>query len=127
MNIQLSHETIAAIVTPIGEGGIGKIVVSGPKALNMANDIFEGKHIKDLCNAENGKLYYGHIVSGNQRIDEVILNVEKQGNSFTGEDVVEINCHGGIRILMRVYELIVSHGAKKETWEGLAAQALEND
>ncbi|MCF6149721.1 MAG: GTP-binding protein [Candidatus Kuenenia sp.] len=125
MNISLYNKTIAAIVTPLGEGGIGKIVVSGPESLNIVNKLFEGKHIKDLCDAENNKLYYGHVVNGNQRIDEVILNVEKHESSFTGEDIVEINCHGGIRILMRVYELIISHGAKKVDWEGLAAQAIE--
>ncbi|MBM4056180.1 MAG: GTP-binding protein [Planctomycetes bacterium] len=127
MNISLHNKTIAAIATPPGEGGIGKIIVSGPEAFAIANKIFAGKHIKDLCNVEDNKLYYGHIADGVQKIDEVILNIEKSGNSFTGEDIVEINCHGGIRILMRVYELVVSHGAKKEEWEGLAAQAVENN
>lgn len=127
MSIGLHNKTIAAIVTPLGEGGIGKIIVSGPEAFTIVNKVFQGKHMKDLCHAENNKLYYGHIVNDNRRIDEVLLNIETHESSFTGEDLVEINCHGGIRILMRVYELVISHGAKKGEWEELAAQAFEKN
>ena len=100
------HKTIASIVTPLGEGGIGKIVVSGPNALGVVNKIFQGKGIADLHAAISHKLYYGHIQDKGQKIDEVILDIIKQADSFTGEEVVEVNCHGGIRVLMRVYEML---------------------
>ncbi|MDE1890694.1 MAG: 50S ribosome-binding GTPase [Planctomycetota bacterium] len=123
----LKHKTIASIVTPLGEGGIGKVIVSGPNALSIVNEMFEGKGIADLREAASHKLYYGHITDKGQRIDEVILNVMKRGDSFTGEDVVEVNCHGGIRVLMRIYECLQSAGAEGVGWDSLLLQSFEND
>ncbi|MBU6390793.1 MAG: 50S ribosome-binding GTPase [Planctomycetes bacterium] len=123
----LKHKTIASIVTPLGEGGIGKVVVSGPNALSIVNEMFEGKGIADLREAASHKLYYGHITDKGQRIDEVILNVMKRGDSFTGEDAVEVNCHGGIRVLMRIYECLQSAGAEGVGWDSLLLQSFEND
>ncbi len=125
MNIK--HKTIASIVTPLGEGGIGKVIVSGPNSLSIGNKVFEGKGIADLREAASQKLYYGHITDKGQRIDEVILNVMKRGDSFTGEDVVEVNCHGGIRVLMRIYECLQSAGAEGVGWDSLLLQSFEND
>ena len=121
------HKTIAAIVTPLGEGGIGKIIVSGADALSVVNKVFKGKGIADLREAASQKLYYGHIYDKGQRIDEVIVNIIKQGDSFTGEDVVEVNCHGGIRVVMRIYECLQSLGAEGVEWDSLLQQSLEND
>src|SRR3989339_1072316 len=121
------HKTIAAIVTPLGEGGIGKIIVSGHDALNIVNKVFQGKGIADLREATSHKLYYGHIHDKGERIDEIILNVVRQKDSFTGEDVVEINCHGGIRVVMRIYELLQSSGAEGVEWDSLLQQSFEND
>ena len=121
------HKTIAAIVTPLGEGGIGKIIVSGQDALCIINKVFQGKGIADLREATSNKLYYGHIHDKGERIDEVILNIIKQCDSFTGEDVVEINCHGGIRIVMRIYELLQSSGAEGVDWDSLLQQSFESD
>src|SRR5574337_550595 len=123
----LKHKTIASIVTPLGEGGIGKVIVSGPSSLSIVNEMFEGKGIADLRKAASHKLYYGHITDKGQRIDEVILNVMKRGDSFTGEDVVEVNCHGGIRVLMHVYECLQSAGAEGVGWDSLLLQSFEND
>lgn len=114
------------MVTPRGAGGIGKIVVSGHDALDIVNALFKGKGINDLRNAASRKLYYGHIYDGNQRVDEVILNVSKQGDSFTGEDVVEINCHGGIRVVMRIYECLQSAGAEGVGCDSLLLQSFKN-
>lgn len=125
MNIK--HKTIASIVTPLGEGGIGKVIVSGPNSLSIVNEMFEGKGLADLREAASHKLYYGHITDKGQRIDEVILNVMKRGDSFTGEDVVEVNCHGGIRVLMRIYECLQSAGAEGVGWDSLLLQSFEND
>ena len=98
--------SLASIVTPLGEGGIGKIVVSGPDAMRIVNEIFQGKGIADLREVVNHKLYYGHIHDNGQKIDEVIVNAVKQGDSFTCVDLVEVNCHDGILVLMRVYECL---------------------
>jgi len=120
-------KTIASIVTPLGEGGIGKIIVSGPDALSIANKVFQGKGIADLREAASHKLYYGHVYDKGERIDEVVVNVTKQCDSFTGEDVVEINCHGGIRVVMRIYECLQSLGAEGAEWDSLLQQSFEND
>src|SRR3972149_8204514 len=123
----LKHKTIASIVTPLGEGGIGKIIVSGADALIIVNKVFQGKGIADLREAASQKLYYGHIYDKGERVDEVILNVVTQKDSFTGEDVVEINCHGGIRVVMRIYELLQTSGAEGVDWDSLLQQSFEND
>lgn len=123
---RVERKTVASIVTPISEGGIGKIVVSGPDALSLVNKVFKGKKATDLCKAESGKLHYGYIYEDGQRIDEVILNTLGKRDSFTGEDVVEINCHGGIRVVMRTYECLGALGAEGVTWDTLLLQSLEN-
>ena len=120
------NKTIASIVTPLGEGGIGKIMVSGPDALSVVNKVFKGKGIADLREAISHKLYYGHIHDKGERIDEVIVNIIKQGDSFTGEDVVEVNCHGGIRVVMRIYECLQSLGAEGAEWDSLLQQSFGN-
>ncbi|HHT9112712.1 MAG TPA: GTPase [Candidatus Wunengus sp. YC65] len=120
------HKTIASIVTPLGEGGIGKIIVSGQDALSIVNKVFQGKGIADLNQAASHKLYYGHIYDKGEKIDEVILNAVRQKDSFTGEDVIEINCHGGIRVVMRIYELLQSLGVAGVEWESLLSQSFEN-
>src|SRR3990167_3668308 len=126
MEMMNKQKTIVSIVTPLGEGGIGKIIVSGADALSIGNKVFQGKGISDLREATNHKLYYGHIHDKGERIDEIILNVVRQKDSFTGEDVVEINCHGGIRVVMRIYELLQSLGVAGVEWESLLSQSFEN-
>ncbi|MCF6153939.1 MAG: GTP-binding protein [Candidatus Brocadia sp.] len=123
----MEYKTIASIVTPLGEGGIGKAIVSGPDALSVVNNVFRGKGIDDLRRATSHKFYYGHIFGGGQRIDEVIVNIVKKGDSFTGEDVVEVNCHGGIRVLMRIYECLKFAGAVCVEWDELLLQSCENN
>ena len=127
MEMMNKHKTIVSIVTPLGEGGIGKIIVSGHDALSIVNKVFQGKGIADLNQAASHKLYYGHIYDKGERIDEIILNVMRQEDSFTGEDVVEINCHGGIRVVMRIYELLQSSGAEGVDWDSLFQRSFEND
>src|SRR3989337_1287588 len=127
MEMMNKHKTIVSIVTPLGEGGIGKIIVSGHDALSIVNKVFQGKGIADLNQAASHKLYYGHVYDKGERIDEIILNVMRQEDSFTGEDVVEINCHGGIRVVMRIYELLQSSGAEGVEWDSLLQQSFEND
>lgn len=123
----VKHKAIASIVTPLGEGGIGKIIVSGSNAFTIVNKIFEGKGIADLQNAANQKLYYGYINDKGQRLDEVILHIIKKEGSCTGEDIVEINCHGGIRVVMRIYECLQSSGAEGFPWDALLQRSFENN
>lgn len=121
------QKTLTSIVTPLYEGGIGKIMVSGPNAFRIVNKIFKGKGIADLQNAISQKLYYGYIYDKGQRLDEVILRIIRQEDSFTGEDIVEINCHGGIRVVMRICECLQSSGAERGSWDSLLLQSFQND
>ena len=122
----MKKETIASISTPIGEGGIGVIQISGPDSLEIANTVFKGKKLKDLRNAESKRIYYGDICLNGTAIDEVIVNVLREQDSFTGEDLVEVNCHGGIQAVKKTLECIVAAGAKEVHWKELANRSLTN-
>lgn len=107
----LNFDTIAAIATPIGEGAIGIVRLSGPRAIEIANQLFQEK---DLTKAKSHMLYYGHIYAPKTRtlIDEVMLVVMRAPKTFTREDVVEIQCHGGIRSVQRVLDTVLETGAR---------------
>lgn len=120
------QQTIASLVTPLGEGGIGKIIVSGRHALKIVSKVFQGKGIADLTEATSQKLYYGYIQERGQKIDEVIVHIIKQEDSFTGEYVAEINCHGGIHVLMRIHKCLQSMSAVDAPWNSLLGRSLEN-
>lgn len=107
-----SKDTIVAISTPIGEGGIGIVRLSGPLALPIADKVFRGKNGKLPSQLPTYTIHYGHIVNGNRILDEVILTVMRAPRSYTREDVVEINCHGGILPLKSVLELVLRKGAR---------------
>lgn len=106
-----TFDTIAAIATPIGEGAIGIVRVSGPESIKIANKMFEEK---DLTKVQSHMLYYGHIYAPKtgMLIDEVMLVVMQGPKTFTREDVVEIQCHGGIRSIQRILEVILEEGAR---------------
>ncbi len=123
----MNKETIASITTPVGEGGIGVIQVSGPDSLEIVNSVFRGKKNKDLRNAESKRLYYGEIHLNGTAVDEVIVNVLRKEDSFTGEDLVEVNCHGGIRAVKKTLECIVFTGAKEAHWKELTNRSFIND
>jgi len=126
-NNNMKKETIASITTPIGEGGIGVIHVSGSDSLEIINAVFKGKKRRDLRKAESKRLYYGDIYSNGSTVDEVIVNVLREQDSFTGEDLVEINCHGGILAVKKILECVVSAGAKEVHWKELASRPLSNN
>ena len=101
-------DTIAAIATAPGEGGIGIIRISGEKSLQVAESIFKsvtGKLIKDY---NTRTLIYGTVVDGEKVIDEALVAYMKWPKSYTGEDVIEINCHGGFISVKKILELILS-------------------
>ena len=107
-----SEDTIVAVSTPIGEGGIGIVRLSGPEALKIANEIFVSKDGGKPSQYETYTTHYGHIVNDSRYIDEVLLTVMKAPKSYTKEDIVEINCHGGIQAVRKVLELVVKCGAR---------------
>ncbi|MBP5599250.1 MAG: tRNA uridine-5-carboxymethylaminomethyl(34) synthesis GTPase MnmE [Lachnospiraceae bacterium] len=109
----METNTIAAISTALSEGGIGIIRLSGDDALNIVNSIFVNKDKKqNLLSFKSHTIHYGFIVSGDEIVDEVMVSIMKAPNSFTKEDVVEINCHGGILVCKKILELVLNNGAK---------------
>lgn len=107
-------DTIAAIATPVGEGGISIIRVSGDKALEIVNNIFIPKSGNDILNMKPYTMKYGNIISieSKEIIDEVIISFMKGPKSFTAEDTVEINCHGGLFSTNMVLQEVIRTGAR---------------
>lgn len=105
MNIIQEFDTITAIATPIGTGGVGIIRISGEKSFEIAEKIFPQKLIP-------GKIHHGWILDGDKRIDEVVVLPFKNPNSYTGENVVEIQCHGGINVVRNIFDLMLKNGAR---------------
>lgn len=107
-------DTICGIATPLGEGGISIIRVSGSDSLKIINKIFKGKNACDILDMKSYTMRYGHICDINSKfeIDEVIISYMKGPRSFTAEDVVEVNCHGGVVSTGRVLEEIIKAGAR---------------
>lgn len=101
-------DTIAAIATAPGEGGIGILRISGEKSLKVAEEIFKSMSGKSIKEYNKRTLIYGNIVDDENVIDEVLLVYMKGPNSYTGEDVIEINCHGGFISVKKILELILS-------------------
>ena len=106
MNIVQEFDTIAAIATPLGTGGVGVIRISGDKSFDIVQKIFDGSELKA------GKISHGWIVDGDTKIDEVIVLSFKNPNSYTGEDVVEIQCHGGVNVVRNILDLVLKNGAR---------------
>jgi tRNA modification GTPase len=113
-------DTIAAVSTPVGEGGIGIVRLSGKQSLQIADRIFLSKDGKKPSKFKTYTIHYGHIIDNKSRttnderriIDEVILTVMRQPRSYTKEDVVEINCHSGIIPLKKILDLALINGAR---------------
>lgn len=103
------EDTICAIATSSGIGAISIIRISGEDAISIANKIFKGK---DLTKVPTHTINYGHIVEDNKVIDEVLVSVMRSPASYTAEDVVEINCHGGIATTNKVLELLLTNGCR---------------
>lgn len=99
--------TIAAISTPLGTGAISIIRMSGKDSISIINKIFT----KDLSNEKSHTIHYGKIIDNNEEIDEVLVSLMRSPKTFTKEDVIEINCHGGLSITKKVLELLLNNGA----------------
>lgn len=107
-------DTIAAISTPMGEGAIAIIRLSGPDAVQIADRMYKGPKEKKLVSVDSHTIHYGHIVDSNteQVIEEVMVSVLRAPKTFTREDVIEINCHGGIVTVNKVLQLALKEGAR---------------
>jgi tRNA modification GTPase len=100
------QDTISAIATPIGSGGVSIVRISGSDAFKIIDKIFSSK------NLIAGKIYHGWILENGDKTDEVIVLPFKAPNSYTGEDVIEIQCHGGIHITNKILDLTIQNGAR---------------
>jgi len=106
MNISQEFETIAAISTPLGTGGVGVIRISGGKSFDIALKITNKE------NLEAGKIHHGWVSDGDVKLDEVIILPFKTPNSYTGEDVIEIQCHGGVNVVRNILDVVLKNGAR---------------
>ena len=102
-------DTIVAISTALGVGAISIIRLSGKEAISITNKVFKGKNLERV---ESHTINYGHIYDRDELIDEVLVSVMKSPKTYTKEDVVEINCHGGINTTQKVLELLILNGAR---------------
>ena len=102
-------DTITAISTALGVGAISIIRVSGDESINIVNKIFKGKNLNQVA---SHTINYGHIIDGDKIIDEVLVSIMKAPKTFTTEDVVEINCHGGIATTKKILELLLINGCR---------------
>ena len=103
------NDTIAAISTTMGVGAISIIRVSGSDSIKIVNKIFKGKNLEE---AKSHTIHYGYIVDNDEIIDEVLVSIMKSPKTFTTEDVVEVNCHGGVATTKKVLELILNSGVR---------------
>lgn len=109
----MKTDTIAAIATAMTNSGIGIVRISGDEAISVVNKIFKNKkNLSVLDKVESHTIHYGFIYNGNELIDEVLVMIMKGPKSYTAEDTVEINCHGGVHVVKRVLESAISNGAR---------------
>ena len=105
-------QTIAAISTAVTESGIGIVRISGEQAIEIADRIYIGKNGKKLADQKTHTIHYGYIADGEDMIDEVLVLIMKGPHSYTGENTVEIDCHGGVFVVRKILETVIKHGAR---------------
>ncbi|MET0785464.1 MAG: tRNA uridine-5-carboxymethylaminomethyl(34) synthesis GTPase MnmE [Paenisporosarcina sp.] len=110
----MEFDTIAAISTPLGEGAIAIVRLSGPEAISIANHVFRSPSGKTLQEQKTHTIHYGHMMEPklNEVVEEVMISLMKGPKTFTREDVIEINCHGGLVSVNRVLQLVLQYGAR---------------
>ncbi|MGL4584556.1 MAG: tRNA uridine-5-carboxymethylaminomethyl(34) synthesis GTPase MnmE, partial [Flavobacterium sp.] len=106
------QDTIVALATPSGAGAIAIIRVSGKEAITLVNGVFRSIKNKDLTKQKTHTLHLGHIVDGDRILDQVLVSLFKGPNSYTGEDTIEISCHGSTFIQQQIIQLCLRKGAK---------------
>ena len=105
-------DTIAAISTAMTNSGIGIVRISGDEAFEIIDKIYKGKKEKILSKQKSHTIHYGYIVDGEEIIDEVLVLLMKGPHSYTGEDTVEIDCHGGVYVTKKILETVLKYGAR---------------
>lgn len=106
-------DTIAAIATPLGVGGIGVVRISGPAAVAIAQRVFVRSSGLRVAHLESHRMYYGFVVDGQgERVDEALLCLMRRPHSYTREDVLEVSCHGGVLTTQRVLDTVLAQGAR---------------
>ncbi len=110
--MQNETTTIVATATAPGTGAIAVVRLSGSKAISIVDRVFHSVHDKVLSKQKSHTIHLGHVVQGNQTLDEVLVSLFKGPNSYTGEDVVEISCHGSSYIQKQLIQLLLNEGAK---------------
>lgn len=108
----INEDTIAAISTAMAPAGIGIVRISGPEAFSIADRLYTGKKGKKLADQKPYTIHYGKITENGEELDEVLVMLMRAPHSFTGEDTVEIDCHGGILATKKVLEALVRKGAR---------------
>ncbi len=109
----MKSDTIAAIATAMSPSGIGIIRLSGDEALSIIDKIYRSKlNKKKISECESHTIHYGYIYDGNEMIDEVMVLLMKAPNTYTKEDTIEIDCHGGVFVMKKILETVIKHGAR---------------
>ena len=108
----IKTETIAAISTAMNSSGIGIVRISGENAINIISKIFKPAKKKDISQVSSYTVHYGNIVDGEDIVDEVLVLIMRAPHTYTREDTVEIDCHGGVFVLNRTLELVIKNGAR---------------
>ena len=108
----IPQDTIVALATPSGAGAIAIIRISGADAIAIAAGVFKSIRAKDLAKQKSHTLHLGHIVEGNKTLDEVLVSIFKGPYSYTGENTIEISCHGSTYIQQQIIQLLLRKGCR---------------
>lgn len=111
-NMGFKTDTIAAVSTAMTDAGISIVRVSGEDAIAVVDKIYKGKKEKKISEQKTHTIHYGYIVDGEETIDEVLVMLMRGPHSYTGEDTVEINCHGGVYVTKRILKTVLKYGAR---------------
>lgn len=108
----INQDSIVALATPSGAGAIAVLRISGKDAIAISNSVFQSVKGKDLTRQKSHTLHLGHIADGNATLDQVLVSVFKGPNSYTGEDTIEISCHGSVYIQQQIIQLLLRKGCR---------------
>ena len=120
------NDIIAAISTPLGRGGVAVIRISGDGALDVGDKLFRPKSGRRVSELDGGRAVYGSIIKDGREIDDGIATVFRAPRSYTGEDTVEVSCHGGILITEKVLEAALEAGARQAAAGEFTRRAFVN-
>ena len=108
----INQETIIALATPTGLGAISVIRISGLNAISITEKLFKSKGNKKLSNQNSHTVHLGHLIKNNHELDEVLVTIFKGPHSYTGENTIEISCHGSTYIQQEIIDLFIENGIR---------------